>query len=320
LIQFPAGATIQPGQFQTVALKGAECFHNACATGSFPGFGIYPTYEVAQADATKNNANVADMVVPYPGAVGAMYELTNAGELMTLFYWDGMSDLVYDADYVFFGFSSNTPNNKTGVLMDGPDVGATPTAYLPDTPDAPALHSPLYISGGTPVRVACRVDFLETGQVMMGGNGVAGANETSEPCSTTWGTCMFATPNDGDPDVDGLYNSMDNCPQDPNPTQEDGDGDGIGDACDDNPNTGGGAPTGSGVGGSGGSMGMGAGGNAATGGSGATGGVPAGPGTAADEGGCGCRAAGEPDDAPPPAAPLVMLAGALALVRRRRSG
>ena len=35
-----------------------------------------------------------------------------------------------------------------------------------------------------------------------------------------------------DADNDGVYNSMDNCPDIPNPYQEDEDGDGIGDACD----------------------------------------------------------------------------------------
>ena len=35
-----------------------------------------------------------------------------------------------------------------------------------------------------------------------------------------------------DSDNDGVYNGMDNCPDDYNPYQEDEDGDGLGDACD----------------------------------------------------------------------------------------
>ena len=58
-----------------------------------------------------------------------------------------------------------------------------------------------------------------------------------------------------DTDGDGIFDSVDNCPADPNPDQTDSDGDGQGDACDlddDNDSLsltraeiGGGCPTGS---------------------------------------------------------------------------
>ena len=44
--------------------------------------------------------------------------------------------------------------------------------------------------------------------------------------------------NPDDPDDDGVPNGQDNCPNDPNPGQEDGDGDGLGDACDPDPDDG----------------------------------------------------------------------------------
>ena len=38
-----------------------------------------------------------------------------------------------------------------------------------------------------------------------------------------------------DPDEDGIFGPSDNCPNTPNPSQDDADGDGAGDACDNCP-------------------------------------------------------------------------------------
>jgi hypothetical protein len=45
------------------------------------------------------------------------------------------------------------------------------------------------------------------------------------------GQAVLACPEDGD--LDGVCDALDNCPADPNPGQEDLDGDGLGDVCDD---------------------------------------------------------------------------------------
>ncbi len=57
------------------------------------------------------------------------------------------------------------------------------------------------------------------------------------PCDA-WEDCDNNGVYDGceaDTDGDGLIDGCDNCPDDPNPGQQDGDGDGIGDACENDP-------------------------------------------------------------------------------------
>ena len=70
-----------------------------------------------------------------------------------------------------------------------------------------------------------------------GGNGAYAYGLTSAfpgdsfNASNYWIDVIFTTGNT-DTDGDGVLDSDDNCPAEPNPNQEDSDGDGIGDACD----------------------------------------------------------------------------------------
>jgi len=60
---------------------------------------------------------------------------------------------------------------------------------------------------------------------------------TQDTCDPVTGCVNVPADSDGD----GVLDCGDNCPEDPNPGQEDGDGDGIGDACDPCPDDPGGA-------------------------------------------------------------------------------
>lgn len=183
IARFPPGAIIAPAETQYVSVGGGECFRSACGTlGAFTGFGIYPNYEIASGVAANNSALVPDMQTPFANAIGSAHSLTNGGEPVMLLYWDGASNLVTDIDYVYYGTPSagSPPVNKTGLMVNG-------SLYLPDTADSAATHAPLSIGGVT--TATCRFDFAETGQTASGGNGVGGADETSEPTAATWRAC-----------------------------------------------------------------------------------------------------------------------------------
>jgi hypothetical protein len=134
---------------------------------------------------------IPDMLETHPGSIfGADSShnpgLTNGDEMIMLYYWDGMSDLVSDVDYVLYNFASPTPNdeavNKTGITIDGPDADTLGSTYLDDTPEANQLSALSPTSGFS----TQRTDYGEGAQVMSGGNGVTGADETSEDLDNTW--------------------------------------------------------------------------------------------------------------------------------------
>ncbi len=123
--------------------------------------------------------------------------LTNGDEVIILYYWDGLSDLVSDVDYVIYNSGSPAANDeavdKTGVWRDGPDPDADTTQYLPDTPISSQRSA---INHGTGSSVH-RIDFREGGQVSSGGNGITGADETSESLDLTFSNNSLPSPNAG---------------------------------------------------------------------------------------------------------------------------
>ena len=182
--KFPDGATIGAGEHQIIALNGDADF--------FSAYAVNPTYEIDQAEFQSGVPDgIPDMLETHPGSIygpDSLHNpgLTNTDEMIMLYYWDGMSDLVGDVDYVLYNSASPIPNNeavdKTGVTIDGPDPGTTGSTYLNDTPVANQL-SALSPNSGFSTQ---RSDYTEGAQVMSGGNGVTGSDETSEDMNNTW--------------------------------------------------------------------------------------------------------------------------------------
>ena len=173
LVKFPDGAVIAPGQVVVIALR---------FTDYFDALNINADYGILQAPA----ANA--MVDPGGGnfvAIGGNLQLTNAGEMVALFRWDGVSDLVQDIDLVNVGMNSASFNripSKTGVSVDGPDSDSIATRYAPDRGTIGLMD------GMAPLGQSHKRIAPETGAEAFDGfgNGLTGQDETSENLSLTW--------------------------------------------------------------------------------------------------------------------------------------
>jgi predicted extracellular nuclease len=171
--RFPDGASIAPGEFQTVSISGSDDYAAE--------YGVDPTYELYEDGASADG--VADMREALPGAINGQGGLTNSGEVVILYNWGGESDLVQDIDYAVWG-DQDEAVDKTGVSIDGPDAGDDVATYAADTAIAwQDVISPAAHSFGSSFQ---RIDFAEGAEIQTGGNGITGSDETSENLSVTW--------------------------------------------------------------------------------------------------------------------------------------
>lgn len=174
IVKFPAGASIAPGAVITVALDTTASFMTTN--------GVAPTYSVASGTMTAVAAN-------------GVPSLTNSGELVVLFRWDGQADLVKDVDAVLAGAPTiaNGFVNKSAVALDGPDTGTSSATYATDARSMAAMGS-TPASGKSTKRLA-----LEAGHETQsgGGNGINGDDETSEDTAATWDSSAFTNPTPG---------------------------------------------------------------------------------------------------------------------------
>ncbi len=165
LVKFPDDAVIMNGEVLVIAFSG---------TGFNTTYTLTADFEIKGTDDL-----VADMEMLYGSASSG---LTNSGEQVTLFYWDGESDLVMDVDMAIIGTpsSSNTIANKTEISVDGPDADSDASNYLTDAFTMPQMESDPGFGFS-----AKRIDF-EGDEVATGGNGITGHDETTEDITVTW--------------------------------------------------------------------------------------------------------------------------------------
>lgn len=171
--RFPDGASIAAGAYQTVSLSGSAAFNTE--------YGFVPDYELFEDDATADA--IPDMRAALPGSINSQGGLSNGGEMVILFTWDGVSDLVTDLDYAIWGDQAEAVD-KTGISIDGPDTDADASSYLDDT--AIASQDVVAAAGHSIGNSFQRDDLSEGNEIKVGGNGAQGHDETSEDLSATW--------------------------------------------------------------------------------------------------------------------------------------
>ena len=173
IARFPAGSSIPAGGVITIAVDTAASFQT--------NYAVAPTFAITGGTM---------IVIPPAGT----YNLTNGGEPVVLFRWDGASDLVTDVDIVIAGTptAGNALLAKTAMALDGPDPDVTPTAYATDAMTIPNKSAPG--SGSSTKRL-----MIETGyELQLGtGNGVGGDDETSENTAVTWDGSMYSASTPG---------------------------------------------------------------------------------------------------------------------------
>lgn len=168
LIQFPAGATLAADTVAVVAFDGA---------GFRDEYDVDPDYFVFTA------AGSAQVMIDTSGTAPNPM-LTDTGELVALFRWDGEADLVEDVDLVVHGTNPSSINFNTPIqkeAVDGPDAGDAASSYAVDALSYTAMRADF--SG----KKSYKRLLPDAGhEVATGGNGLGGHDETTEDFAVTW--------------------------------------------------------------------------------------------------------------------------------------
>jgi hypothetical protein len=185
IVKFPDGAQIFPGDVVVVAIR-FEAFRET--------FGFAPNYGLIDFESPDNR----QMVVLDDTLMTDEPQISNSGEGVILFFWDGATDLVADVDMVIAGrapTATNALTDKSGVQVDGPDADASPSAYRPDDFSLPDMDADVEPAVHSYQRRALEGDNERRDNR---GNGLVGDDETSEDTRQTWtDSAQFAAPTPG---------------------------------------------------------------------------------------------------------------------------
>jgi len=174
MVKFPVHSKIKPGDYIVVA----------CSRD------ILTTYTNNQ----KNYYYIPELSNFYSSTGAA--SLTDAGESIILFYWDGVSDLIKDVDIVHAG-AIYWNIDKSGKSIDGPDADHHSSTYKQELANmkSPPKFSTNYVHvDGCSLKRIIIPGSEEPFEAKGGGNGIYGDDETSEDLSRSFINNGLPTP------------------------------------------------------------------------------------------------------------------------------
>lgn len=170
-VRFPAGASIDAGEYVVISMENGVDFAG--------NYGEYPDYDLDSDDATAPVMR---------GVSSGSTTLSNTGEMVVMFFWDGSSDLVSDIDYVVYEPTPFELSALDAMNKSGQTVGAS--TYANETPIQSQSIAPDPDTGES----LSRCDLSEGSESQSGGNGFSGQDETSENLEETWVVTSVRTP------------------------------------------------------------------------------------------------------------------------------
>ncbi|MFH1808310.1 MAG: hypothetical protein ABIJ09_06190 [Pseudomonadota bacterium] len=211
IARFPAGARIEPHTYEVVSLHNDLQYTGVY--GATPG----ADYKLHLDSSGDNSTRMREAFSGSIPGTDASPMLTDTNEMVVLFHWDGINDLVFDVDYVFYGAPAapNSPVNKSSVSAESDtDSDAVASDYQDDADFASAthLHAPEHASGLSIARVKYdEIGFDGSDHLQLTGcspsgshcNGISGEDETSEWSSLTWRVTTAPAPGMADFLTDG---------------------------------------------------------------------------------------------------------------------
>ncbi|MDP6155401.1 MAG: lamin tail domain-containing protein [Candidatus Thermoplasmatota archaeon] len=175
LVSFPVSSTIPSGGYQVMAMNSTDFIAEYSGT--------VPNYCIEGVESPHMNDTF--------GFMGGSAGLTDGGETVVLFYWDGTSDQIKDVDIVWWGSSDAYKIDKSSVSIDSEYDGDGATSnYNNDASTYPPIKNGAHSSGNSFNRTV----KVEPEEVQNGGNGKTGHDETTENLTASWSSNTEANP------------------------------------------------------------------------------------------------------------------------------